>query len=417
MDRVRWGSRKVRLTGQSCLFFLDDLHLSCHGSLQDPDSHLPSSSVPELVSFVSNHCCLFGFPANTLCYTNNVQYIASCVPGDHYTHLSQLLGSFHPVPLFPPSDQTLHSIFSSSLMTWFKRFPEAAIGEPEPLAEALSVASVATYRSVCSRLHPSPTHTQWFISLQHLLDVFRGLLLMPLDSKLGASLVQFGLLNRRTTPSTAGKSSTIRKSTGKSARQSSSVLPSLTRKGTARHKVDQSVRLPPVKKQAESSLRNKIKSELKGKKQQHDCSEVQATLQRLLRLWCHENTRVYTDRMTESKDRAWFVKLLETCIKYCFCGVGFEKPTKAAAARGVRPGRGARGRGVSVTEQSVGLNIDKLLSEGVRVDVLQALLPRNQSNTAEAAGQGGQLIPFNQVVMRGEDITGQSATLIPQSIC
>lgn len=333
MDRLRWGSRKVGVTGQACLFFLDDLHLSCHGNLQDLDSDLPLSSVPELVSFVSHHCCLFGFPANTVCYTNNVRYIASCCPGDQYTHLSQLLGSFHPIPFFPPSDQTLHHIFSSSLVTWFKRFPEAAIGEPELLAKALSVASVATYRSVCSRLCPSPTHPQWFISLRHLMDVFKGLLLMPLDSKLGTSLTQFGLLNRRTTPSTAGKSS-CRKTTGKSARKSSSILPALTRKGTARHKVNQTVKLPPVRKQSETSLRNKIKSELKGKKQQHDSSEVQATLQRLVRLWCHENTRVYADRMTEARDRAWFVRLLETCIKYCFCGVGLEKSTKTTAARG-----------------------------------------------------------------------------------
>lgn len=337
IDKLRWGSRKIGVRGQSYLFFLDDLHLSCHGTLHSdhgPNSSPPLTSVPELVSFVSRHCCLFGYPDNTCCHANNVRYIGSCGPGDHYTCLSQLLGSFHPVPLFPPSDHTLLTIFSTSLLGWFKRSPSAAISEPEMLAKALGVASVATYRSVCSRLCPSFTHPQWFISLRHLMDVFRGLLLLPLDSKLRTSPTHFGLLNRRTTPSTAGKSSSNRKTTAKSLRKSSSILPALGRRGTARHKTEQSVKLPPVKKANESSLRNKIKSELKGKKPAHDSSEVQATLQRLVRLWCHENTRVYADRMTEAKDRAWFVRLLETCIQYCFCGVGFEKSTNASTSRG-----------------------------------------------------------------------------------
>ena len=78
---------------------------------------------------------------------------------------------------------------------------------------------------------------------------------------------------------------------------------------------------------------------------------------------------------------------------------------------GVRPGgRGARGpragRGVSVTTQSVGLNKARLVADGVRADVLERLLPREQGITPTTEVQG-EIIPFNQVVMRGEDITGQ----------
>ena len=29
---------------------------------------------------------------------------------------------------------------------------------------------------------------------------------------------------------------------------------------------------------------------------------------------------MYLDRIVESKDRIWFTKLLEVCIRYCFCG-------------------------------------------------------------------------------------------------
>ena len=329
-DKMRWGSRKIGMTGQKCLFFIDDLHLSsCNYHLcgdRNPDSPPAPASIPELISFCSHHSCLFDFPEDTLCYTHNVQYMVSTLPGQQYTHLTQLLGSFHPVPLFPLSDSALHTIFSTSLQLWFKKFPNTPLGDPEPLAKALSVASVATFRSVCARLRPSPTHPEWLISLKHLTDVFRGLLLVPLDTRhITRSPPVLG--RSRATPTTAGKSSSLRRKTSeKSARKSSSVLSSFSRRGTARPRASQSVHLPPVKKASESNLRNKIKCELKGKKQQHhhDSSEVQATLQRLVRLWCHESTRVYADRMTESRDRAWFVRLLETCIKYCFCGVGFE---------------------------------------------------------------------------------------------
>ena len=58
--------------------------------------------------------------------------------------------------------------------------------------------------------------------------------------------------------------------------------------------------------------------------------------------------------------------------------------------------------------QSVGLNMTKLVADGVRADVLQALMPRSQN--APTTGQGeniGELIPLNQVITRGEDITGK----------
>ena len=80
----------------------------------------------------------------------------------------------------------------------------------------------------------------------------------------------------------------------------------------------------------------------------------------------------------------------------------------------MRPGRGARGRGVGITQQSESLNLSQLVADGVRADILQTLLPQD-SGGAEGEGEGErreevakELIPFNQVIMRGEDVTGQS---------
>lgn len=329
VDKLRWGSRKVGNITQNCLFFIDDLHFSFHDS---PDNDLrKSSSLSQLVLLASRHRSLSAFPDDTTIRTNNIQYLVSSLAGHQYTKLNHLLGYYHPVPLFPLSDQALATIFSTSVELWFKKFPSAAIGDTENLARALSVASVAVHRSVCSRLCPSASHPEWFISLRHFIDVFQGLLLMPLDSKTTLT-GHFAFTNRRVTPSTAGKSSS-RRTSDKSAKKSSRILSSYSRRGTARTR-SSAVHLPPVKKENNSlRLRSKIESELKGKQQQpqHDVSEIQATLHRLIRMWCHENTRVYADRMSDNRDRSWFVQVLETCVKYCFCGVRFEQ---AAATTG-----------------------------------------------------------------------------------
>lgn len=70
-------------------------------------------------------------------------------------------------------------------------------------------------------------------------------------------------------------------------------------------------------------------------------TEADSTLRMLIRLWSHETTRVYLDRNIDSKERMWFLKLMETCIKYCFCGVSFEENFGGAKERGLfRPSGG-----------------------------------------------------------------------------
>ena len=59
-----------------------------------------------------------------------------------------------------------------------------------------------------------------------------------------------------------------------------------------------------------------------------------------------------------------------------------------------------RGR-TNLPVRSEELSFSELLSSGVRVDILQKLMRKED-------GSGpNQLIPFDQVLVRGEDITGQ----------
>lgn len=135
-EEQRWGTRKH--SSERCLFFLDDLHLSCHsGPLEQPPSSNPNPppSVIETVLFVATHQCLHDFPRDCQYRTDNVQYITSCRPGQQYKAMPHLLGTFHPVPFFPPSDDSLHQIFSTNLELWFKQYPQAAIAEPDLLSQ------------------------------------------------------------------------------------------------------------------------------------------------------------------------------------------------------------------------------------------------------------------------------------------
>ena len=72
--------------------------------------------------------------------------------------------------------------------------------------------------------------------------------------------------------------------------------------------------------------------------------------------------------------------------------------------------RGARGRGVTMaSQQSIGLNLSKLMNDGVRADILQTLLPRVEV-ASEGATEERQLIPLDQAMTRGEDVTGLSVS-------
>ena len=199
------------------------------------------------------------------------------------------------------------------------------------------------------------------------MHVYNGLMLMPLDSKF-KTRSQFNLLSRRGGPAASNYGGMTSKRTQfKSGRREggqvqarprrSSIVGSITpgqarlrrgsivssivpqKSGLVPQKSSRAVRLPPMKREG-VSRDSKLKSELK--KQQESC-DVQATLHQLVRLWCHENTRAYADRMADSKDRMWFVKLLEACVKYSFCGVSFENFSDSA---GTLPAVGTAVQGI-----------------------------------------------------------------------
>lgn len=140
------------------------------------------------------------------------------------------------------------------------------------------------------RFCPSSSQPYYLINMHDLLNLYKGLLLLSPNTKPQVQ-PQFSRLNYRWLQNSSH-------STSLSYSQKKSYLkPKRGRKG---------IQLPRRKPVTDS----------------HECDHQKMidTLRMVIRVWCHESTRVYLDRTTESRDRLWFLKLLKSCIKYCFCG-------------------------------------------------------------------------------------------------
>lgn len=174
------------------------------------------------------------------------------------------------------------------------------------------------YRSVSGKFHASPSAPYLLFTMHDLLCVYEGLLLLSPSTKAQAQ-PQFGLMNRRgfLSSSTQAEKTPKKRSNPKlkaAGRKASMVLPSLKHAdsfGLRRRSTFATI--PAMDKGAET--------------------ERVSTMRMVIRLWCHESTRVYMDRSTDSRDRVWFLKLLETCIKYSFCGIEFKDAQKPSSQR------------------------------------------------------------------------------------
>ena len=184
-------------------------------------------------------------------------------------------------------------------------------------SQALSAASVAVYRSVSGKFHSSPSVPYLLFTMHDLLHVYEGLLLLSPSTKATAQ-PQFGLMNRRGFLSSTQAEKTPKK-------RSNPKLKATGRKA--------SVILPSLKNVESLGLRRRSTFATIPSMDKGDETERVSTMRMVIRLWCHESTRVYMDRTTDSRDRVWFLKLLETCIKYSFCGIDFKDAQKPSSQR------------------------------------------------------------------------------------
>ena len=136
--------------------------------------------------------------------------------------------------------------------------------------------------------------------------------------------------------------------------------------------------------------------------------KMASLLRSLFRLWCHESSRVFTDRLTRSKDKIWFAKLLDVTIKYCYCGATISDAGEEGGGGGRRRARPGRPSKVSQTPSSTALGLVIQSSDldvaSIDLSLLQLLLPKDVQH---------QFLTFDQVAMRGEDLSGLMFSCLP----
>ena len=134
------GATKLASSMRST-FFLDDIHLASNVARmidngREGEACIECCPVLELARFAVQHNHLIDVSRSYSHSLNNVHYIASCTPWEYWKLPHQLSSNFNPVPFLPPSDHTLHHVFSSSVLQWLQQFPDSAFGgDPLPLAE------------------------------------------------------------------------------------------------------------------------------------------------------------------------------------------------------------------------------------------------------------------------------------------
>ena len=218
----------------------------------------------------------------------------------------------------------------------------------------LATASVGIHHNIVTRLTGSLSQLYHFFTIKDLLNVYRGMLQMT---------------------GSQGTNAAVAKTHEQLAhRLQSRRLSGLNEKVSTQ-------KLKSKKHPGGSVLTKSIRS-----KQQLHVSTDQSTVRAILRLWCHEVTRVYADRLDNSHDKLWFLKLLETIVKCCYCGVHPE--STGVQVTGCRPVRGR------MSNQSSSVTALKQL--GINIDVFNELLSQSSD----------KLLTLDQLTMRGEDLTG-----------
>jgi len=208
----------------------------------------------------------------------------------------------------------------------------------------MAAATVGIHSNIITRLKRSLSQPYHLFTMKDLMSVYRGLLQMSVTTEGSSSVtLQEQFVHRYHS----------------------------RRSGSVRDKTS-------AQKHKGKTLTRSMRS-----KQHLRVASDHSTLRAVLRLWCHEVTRVYADRLDNSRDRIWFLKLLETIAKYCYCG---SDPTTQTT--NVRPGRTRVASHVKNTTSD-------LQQMGVNIGVVLELLACDK-----------QLLPVDQLTMKGEDLTG-----------
>ncbi|XP_038044677.1 dynein heavy chain domain-containing protein 1-like [Patiria miniata] len=274
MAAVATGGRQQKSTSNH-LFFVDDLNCA---RKDDKTGSLPCNDV---LRQLMTHGGVYDRERLFFQAVEGANFVASCAPpgtpgigsGKACHPVSPRLSRlFCVLSFFPLGSGAMDSLHRSNLQGWLEEFPAYSLAHHYEMAQALLTATQDLQAAVKSRLVPTPLSPHYTFSLHDVNRLIQGLYLMSPHTR---ARPRHG--NRR------GGGARPQAAAGRGRR--------VVAKGGDGQATNAA---PPM-------------------------------MRTVVRLWCHEATRTYCDRIASKDDESWFSKLLEQIVERRFC-TGEEKP-------------------------------------------------------------------------------------------
>ena len=160
----RWLASS-RHSQQRVVFFLDDLHLTPESSASDseraPSPHTgPDYPLLELLRYMLTHRRLTDF-SRAYEHLLSPKFLATSTNEGYWRLPVRLTKGLCRLPFLPPSDQSLHQIFSSNISPWLEGFPIPDISQMAEVRVTF-VLCVYTVDFGCIRAY-AYTGNLWFV--------------------------------------------------------------------------------------------------------------------------------------------------------------------------------------------------------------------------------------------------------------
>ncbi|XP_071803571.1 dynein heavy chain domain-containing protein 1-like isoform X3 [Asterias amurensis] len=274
MAAVATGSQQQK-SSSSQLFFIDDLNCA------SVDSKTGTQPCTDVLRQLLVHGGVYDRKRLFFRSLEGANFIAACTPPGvsgvgsgtaSYPLSPRLTRLFCVLSLFPLGRDEMDDVHRPNLQGWLEEFPAYSLAHHYELAQALLSATLDLHAAIRSKLSPTPITPHYVFSHHDINRVIQGLYLLS--------------------PHTRGRPR-------HGARRGGGGRPQA------------------------AGGRGRSRGRVKGGDSQGVVT-APPMMRTVVRLWCHEATRTYCDRIVSKEDESWFSKQLEDIVEKCFC-TGEEK--------------------------------------------------------------------------------------------
>ncbi|XP_070566099.1 dynein heavy chain domain-containing protein 1-like isoform X2 [Ptychodera flava] len=298
------GSKQAKMHH---LFFLDDVNATA------VDKQTGSQPCLELLREMLSHGGVYDRQRLYFKPVDGAKFIAAAVspgvPGIGTGTANQII---HPrlarlftiLSVFPMSSEAVHQVYGKPLQSWLEEFPAYSIAHHYEMAHAILSATLDLYHTIKKNLTPTPVNAHYVFTHHDIARCVSGMFLLsprsrgrpkPTRRKGGGTISTAGVAT--TTP---GGIASKPPSTTPGKSQSVPLILSDNNQGVLRHS---------------QSWTSMSSTDTRG-----TSVAVSPPMMRVVvRLWCHEVTRTYFDRLITEEDRGWFTRQLHETVEKHFC--------------------------------------------------------------------------------------------------